>query len=107
INPSQKIARGCSNQGKNKFVVIGRGGIPHNPTQWLNSISTWSEPFNFIKHPQQSTNTVKNTQILNQPHIIEATGFTRNQKGEIELVALGNRSLRTIQAVDCSGYHIS
>ena len=107
INPSQKIARGCSNQGKNKFVVIGRGGIPHNPTQWLNSISTWSEPFNFIKHPQQSTNTVKTTQILNQPHIIEATGFIRNQKGEIELVALGNRSLRTTQAVDCSGYSIS
>ena len=107
INPSQKIARGCSNQGKNKFVVIGRGGIPHNPTQWLNSISTWSEPFNFIKHLQQSTNFVKTTQIFNQPHIIEATGFTRNQKGEIELVALENRSLRTIQAVDCSGYNVS
>ena len=107
INPSQKIARGCSNQGKNKFVVTGRGGIPHNPTQWLNSISTWSEPFNFIKHLHQSTNFVKTTQIFNQPHIIEATGFIRNQKGEIELVVLGNRFLRTTQAVYCSGYSVS
>ncbi|MEO1432127.1 MAG: S-layer family protein [Cyanobacteria bacterium J06633_8] len=107
INPSQKVKKGCSNQGKNKFVVIGRGGIPHNPTQWLNSISTWSEPFNFVKHPQQSTNTVKTTQILNQPHIIEANGFIRNQKGEIELVALKNISHTTTSALDCSGYNIS
>ena len=107
INPSQQMKRGCSNQGKNKFVVIGRGGIPHSPTQWFNLINTWSEPFNLIKHPKQSNNTVKTTQILNQPTIIEATGFIRNQKGEIELAALENRSLRTTKALNCSGYNIS
>ena len=38
-------------------------------------------------------------QLLKKPAIVEATGFIRNSKGEIELVALGNIPLRNKQVV--------
>ena len=45
------------------------------------------------------------TQISTEPVIVEATGFTRNQNGEIELVALENSPLTTSQVAECSGKH--
>ncbi|MEL7246600.1 MAG: S-layer family protein, partial [Cyanobacteria bacterium J06573_2] len=106
INPSQKVKKGCSNQGKNKFAVTGRGGIPLSPTQWFNVINIWSKPLDSIKPFQKNYNSTETSQIYNHSKILEATGFIRNQQGKIELVALRNRSLRTTQPINCRGDNI-
>ena len=99
---SQQIATGCSNNIGSSFVFTGRGGIPQNPNQYyLNLKRTWSD-LRDVSAYLQGNNHVENPKISNQPAILEATGFIRNTKGEIELVALENRHLRTKQAASCS-----
>ena len=99
---SQQIATGCSNNIGSSFVFTGRGGIPQNPNQYyLNLKRTWSD-LRDVSAYLQGNNHVENPKISNQPAILEATGFIRNTKGEIELVALENTPLRTKQAASCS-----
>ncbi len=88
---SQKIATGCSKQNRNSFVAIGRGGIPYNPSQSLNHNNIWSDLRNFSASRKQTDNSAKITRLSNKPAIVEATGFRRNKKGEIELVAAQNK----------------
>ncbi|MEM9925058.1 MAG: filamentous hemagglutinin, partial [Cyanobacteria bacterium P01_D01_bin.50] len=99
---SQQIASGCSSNTGSSFVVTGRGGIPHNPSQSLHLNSTWSDLRDLSQYRKLNNNTVENTQILNKPAIVEATGFIRNEKGEIELVALENKPLRNEQVPNCN-----
>ncbi len=100
---SQKIASGCSNNAGNSFVATGRGGIPQNPNEQLDSNPSWSDIRDLSAY-REKNNTVETTQISNKPAIVEATGFIRNSKGEIELVAVGNKPSITNTKIDCSGY---
>ncbi|MEO0933806.1 MAG: S-layer family protein, partial [Cyanobacteria bacterium J06641_2] len=86
---SQQIAQGCSSGSNNSFVVTGKGGIPKNPNQYLISNQYWSD-IRYLSVSRKPNNNTENTLISNKPAIIEATGFIRNSKGEIELVALEN-----------------
>ena len=101
---SKQIAAGCSSQGDSTFVATGRGGIPQNPNQYLNSNQTWSDirDLSASRKRNNNNNSSEVTTISNKPAIIEATGFIRNDKGEIELVALENSPLRNKQVVECS-----
>ncbi|WP_242071944.1 S-layer family protein [Nostoc sp. FACHB-110] len=82
---SQQIANGCdSNQGSS-FVAIGRGGIPQNPTQEINSDRIWSDVRNlttFGKSGSINAQAPPTLQVLTQ-----ATSWRRNPQGQIELVA--------------------
>ncbi|MEM7581518.1 MAG: filamentous hemagglutinin N-terminal domain-containing protein, partial [Cyanobacteria bacterium P01_A01_bin.80] len=40
---SQQIASGCSNNTGNTFVATGRGGIPQNPKEQVDTNLTWSD----------------------------------------------------------------
>ncbi|BAY81224.1 hypothetical protein NIES267_06990 [Calothrix parasitica NIES-267] len=97
---SQKIATGCSRQNGNSFVAIGRGGMPQNPSQSLNHHLSWSDLRNLSALRKQNDNSATITRVLNKPVIVEATGFIRNQKGEIELVAARKNSFTT--SLDCN-----
>jgi filamentous hemagglutinin family protein len=97
---SQQIATGCSSNTGNTFVATGRGGIPQNPTQYLNSNRIWSDIRNFVSN-QVNNQPSEITSFSEKKPIIEATGFIRNSKGEIELVAAKNKPLKT-QALNCS-----
>ncbi|MEO1378680.1 MAG: filamentous hemagglutinin, partial [Cyanobacteria bacterium J06635_10] len=101
-DPSQQIAAGCSSNNDSTFVATGRGGIPYNPNQSLNLNSTWSDLRNLSAFRDRSNRTAEITQRSNQPAIVEATGFIRNENGEIELVALENTPLINKQIADCS-----
>ncbi len=103
VDGSQQIASGCSNNSDNTFVATGRGGIPKNPNQQVDVNPTWSDIRDLSAYRKQNNNTVENTQISNKPAIVEATGFIRNENGEIELVAAQNTSLKTKQVPNCSG----
>ena len=99
---SQQIASGCVNKDGNSFFVTKRGGIPQNPKERVEIKSNWSD-IRDLSEFRHKNHDIEAMQISNQPQIVEATGFIRNSKGEIELVALGNTPLRTKQVADCSG----
>ena len=67
------------------------------------SNQTWSDIRNLLVSPRENNHTVENIQKLDKTSIIEATGFIRNSKGEIELVALENNPLINKQVSNCSG----
>ena len=102
-DPSQKIAAGCSTNSDSSFIATGRGGIPHNPNEFVDVNSTWSDVRDLSAYRKQNNNTVENAKILNQSAIVEATDFIRNAKGEIELVALSPILLKAKQISNCSG----
>ncbi|MEM6402499.1 MAG: S-layer family protein, partial [Cyanobacteria bacterium P01_D01_bin.116] len=99
---SQQIAQGCSSGSDNSFVVTGKGGIPQNPQQYINSNQYWSDIRDLSVSRKSNNNNTENTRISNKPAIVEATGFIRNQNGEIELVASVNKPLNIKQISNCS-----
>ncbi|MGB3653729.1 MAG: filamentous hemagglutinin N-terminal domain-containing protein [Rivularia sp. (in: cyanobacteria)] len=103
VDSSNQIAAGCAVQTGNTFVSTGRGGIPKNPNQQVDVNPTWSDIRDLSAYRQQNNNITENTQILNKPAIVEATGFIRNADGEIELVATQNKPFTTKQISNCSG----
>jgi large exoprotein involved in heme utilization and adhesion len=77
IDASQQITTGCnSNQGAS-FVITGRGGVPSNPVQNLNTDRPW----------QDARNIPKNTNITTTTPLIEATTWQLNPQGQPQLVA--------------------
>ncbi len=99
---SQQVASGCLNNKGSNFVITGKGGIPHSPNQHLISNQTWYDIRNFSTS-RKPNNNIETTQISSKPAIVEATGFIRNQNGEIELVSSENKPFQTNQVPDCSG----
>ncbi len=97
-----QIAAGCAAQTGNTFVATGRGGIPHNPSEQVDENLAWSDIRDLSAYRQRKNN-IEITERSNKPKIIEATGFIRNSKGEIELVAMENKSFLTNSDIDCSG----
>ncbi|MEL6463086.1 MAG: S-layer family protein, partial [Cyanobacteria bacterium J06621_15] len=83
---SQNITRGCLNQTGNNFIATGKGGIPRSPNQYLISNQSWFDITDLSISGEIGNNTTE-TVNSNKPAIIEATGFIRNSKGDIELVA--------------------
>ncbi|MEO1430748.1 MAG: filamentous hemagglutinin N-terminal domain-containing protein [Cyanobacteria bacterium J06633_8] len=103
---SKQIANGCSSNNESSFVATGRGGMPQNPTEYVDLNRTWSDIRDLSAYRKQDNNTVENTEISNKPAIVEATGFIRNENGEIELAAIENIPLRNKQVSECSGTHM-
>ncbi len=102
VDSSQQISTGCASQAGSSFVATGRGGIAKNPNQQVDVNLTWSDIRDLSAFRQQNNN-IQATQISNKPAIVEATGFIRNQNGEIELVAAQNTRFQTNQVANCSG----
>lgn len=103
IDSSNQIASGCSNQSGNSFVVTGRGGIPQNPNEQIDSNLSWNDVRDLSAFNQQINNNAKVKQTSNNSAIVEATGFIRNEQGEIELVAAQNTPFITKQIPNCNG----
>ncbi|MEO1430749.1 MAG: filamentous hemagglutinin N-terminal domain-containing protein [Cyanobacteria bacterium J06633_8] len=103
-DPSKQIANGCSSNNESSFVATGRGGMPQNPTEYVDLNRTWSDIRDLSAFRQQrNNNTEEITQISHKPAIVEATGLIRNEDGVIEFVVLENTPLRNKQVSECSG----
>ena len=87
IDTSNQIASGCIAQPGNTFVVTGRGGMPQNPSQNLILNRSWYDIRDLSASRQQSDNITQTTKVSKQRKIVEATGFVKNARGEVELVA--------------------
>ncbi len=99
IDSSNQIASGCLAQAGNTFVITGRGGIPHNPSQNLNFDRSWYDIRDLSVHRNQSDNITQVTEVSKPRKIVEATTWIRNSQEEIEFVAL--KPVRVLQIATC------
>ena len=99
---SQQITSGCTGKAGSSFVATGKGGIPQNPNEQIDSNFSWSD-IRDLSAFRKGNNNSEITVISNKPTIIEATGFIRNASGEIELIAVQNTPFNTKQVSSCSG----
>ena len=92
---------------ENKFVVLGRDALPQKPSDLFHGSKVLVTLLDLVDEGKIRSNIslqYNNVNYDNQKKsIIEATGFIRNEKGEIELVAVDNTRLRTKQVADCRG----
>jgi filamentous hemagglutinin family protein len=81
VDPSQKIATGCSTRNDSSFVATGRGGVPENPMQIVALDRAWSDL-------RSIANTTPKSTVAAIP--IEATALQTNSQGQIELIGKGS-----------------
>ncbi|MEM6755519.1 MAG: S-layer family protein, partial [Cyanobacteria bacterium P01_C01_bin.38] len=102
-----KLKAGCRASEGQRFIVLGRGGLPQNPSNLFNGSQVLTQLFDLI--PEEKISFLTSFQNNNanydnqQKSIVEATGFSRNKNGEIELVALSPTRGKTKQLSECSG----
>ncbi|MBE9010533.1 S-layer family protein, partial [Pseudanabaenaceae cyanobacterium LEGE 13415] len=77
VDTSNQIAQTCSPRSRaNSFVVTGKGGLPPDPTEALNSTAVWRN---------SGTGVASTAQMSSE--IVEATHWVRNADGTVALVA--------------------
>mgnify|MGYP002783813604 FL=1 len=82
IDVSKQINQTCSNQATtNRFVIVGRGGLPLNTTEALSVNSGWID----WRHIDEVRDNQGN-EVSTQPQLIEATAW-EVENGVIKLVA--------------------
>ncbi len=79
-DPTGLITSACPVEQGNVMVVAGKGGLAENPSQVLRSESVWEDLRDFSASPEMAQNT-------SREKIIEANGWTINDKGNIELLS--------------------
>ena len=91
VDPSQKIASGCSagdGTTGNSFTVTGRGGLPPSPDEPLSSDVVWSDTrLTNIGNRENLKASVPIRSHSKALEIVPATGWVFNGKGEVTLIA--------------------
>ncbi|WP_017716352.1 two-partner secretion domain-containing protein [Kamptonema formosum] len=104
IDPNQQIAGGCETDRGNTFTVIGRGGLPEDPTQPLLGSTVWRDVRDFSETdsppPASEDNRLQSAvpalvgvpagesgKILVKKPLQEATAVVVRPDGVVELVA--------------------
>ena len=97
-----QVATACSATGSNQFVVSGRGGLPASPSQKLIGSRPWTDTRDLgstmhntdlreqaaVSESFDSNNLQASERSLSErPIPVEALGWSRNEVGEVELVA--------------------
>lgn len=93
VDATGLIAQGCAGvggSGGSKFVVTGRAGMPDSPNETLNSETPWTDfrpvPYPAENQPGSPFAATQPTDSAAMP-LVEATGWTINDKGEVVLTA--------------------
>jgi filamentous hemagglutinin family protein len=100
---SQQIAQTCASTQTSRFVVTGRGGIPQDPHQTLESDRLWSDirELSTFGHPQATQLPDTSAEVTSSQ--VEASTWVHNTKGEIELIAVNSVNPVTNPTVTCAG----
>ena len=89
------IAQRCAGSGGNvgrgesKFIITGRGGLPPNPSDPLNSDALWIDLDSTTQLQENRSSSAEVTQVTKSTTepLVEATGWVTNDKGEVVLTA--------------------
>jgi len=89
------IAQRCAGSGGNvgrgesKFIITGRGGLPPNPSDPLNSDALWIDLDSTTQLQENRSISEEVTQVTKSTTepLVEATGWVTNDKGEVVLTA--------------------
>lgn len=99
INPQTLVTVGCRDYQGSELIVTGRGGLPPDPTQPLNSDRPWQDMRFLDEVPSQSNfNPTRPQSVMGSPpppQLVEATGWHINDRGQVELVAHRAHVLRS------------
>lgn len=88
FNPIELPVNSCSNTSRFQFIITGRGGIPANPSDLLTSDAVLVDWVTLKPNSDNRSTPSVSTQTNPTPEpIVEATGWVRNSKGEVELTA--------------------
>lgn len=82
---STQVTQGCAVAQGNNFIVTGRGGLPEDPQETLLGSTVWRD-----LRPRQGgafTSIPTLEAASPTPVWVEATGWVKNDRGELELVA--------------------
>jgi filamentous hemagglutinin family protein len=98
VDPSQKIATGCTNQSTSSFVATGRGGIPENPMQSLNGDRIWRD----LRDVAVAGTTKPGKLAIAPAQFAEATAWQINSQGQPELIDQGLGSMPKSDRISCA-----
>ncbi|WP_424100194.1 filamentous hemagglutinin N-terminal domain-containing protein [Moorena producens] len=95
VNPKLLVATGCGTDEGNRFVQIGRGGLPTDPTKPLRGQTLWMDLRPLPRHTARrrknrvhAANAAKpNAVNSRRSRIVEANRWIINNDGVVELVA--------------------
>ncbi len=92
------IAQGCGarrTQGQSRFIVTGRGGLPPNPSDTINSDAVWIDLDSTTQLAEARPRSRAATQPTNSmpEQLVEATGWALNDKGQVVLTAYASATL--------------
>ncbi|WP_446404647.1 hypothetical protein [Coleofasciculus sp. C1-SOL-03] len=85
-DPSNQIIAGCPADTGNRFTVIGRGGIPDNPRDYLQGNAVWRDRRNVAAFSDQQP-AVNLPSETSENRIIEAQGWIVDEEGTVILTA--------------------
>ncbi len=90
LNPNTQVQDSCEIATKSRFTIVGSGGLPEDPTQSLQPPTVWRDTrlgeiqSHLIPNPAE---TESEAALVPTVPLVEATGWRRNERGQIELVA--------------------
>jgi filamentous hemagglutinin family protein len=100
VAPNQKITTGCTNQNTSSFIATGRGGIPENPIQPINSDRAW---YDFRNAAIARTNGLaKLVTAIAPAQLAEATAWQINPQGQPELIGQELSSMPKSDRISCA-----
>ncbi|RMG08901.1 MAG: S-layer family protein, partial [Cyanobacteria bacterium J055] len=92
---TDRIVSTCGAAEGSSFTITGRGGLPENPIETLNSQIVWEDLRTLIDY-REETQEIVQTLPLPAPEprreLVEATGWIVREDGTVELIASGDRS---------------
>jgi large exoprotein involved in heme utilization and adhesion len=112
VDASNQIDQTCSARGgevgKNEFIVTGRGGLPPNPSDPLNSDAVWIDLDSTTKLAENRPSSSVATQQTNSTpvQLVEATGWVINDKGQVVLTASAPTAIPYSPGLTISQCHV-
>lgn len=105
VDATRQITASCS-VGNDKFAIAGKGGLPENPSRNLRGQTIWQDLRWLTDETTKLTaNSLSIPEYPDRSSIIEAQSWNINHKGNLELIAMANKSHSVWQQhhVTCGG----
>ena len=100
VNAAEKISTGC-NFG-NDFTIVGRGGLPANPNQYLRGQVIWQDLRLLSIDSTKQLESISQAKKRSSESVIEAQAWKINKLGKIELIAVDSDNIARINFADCN-----